>query len=554
MKRVLVLVAAIGLILPAAAQAGTFGGVVVAKSPKRHAIVTASRGGVVRTVRAPRGKIGLGKIGLGTRVRVRAAKLPDGTFLASGITKIGLGKRARVRGSVVKRAGRTLYLSAGHSVFTLGLRGSAGSKLRAGDRVAATASFGRATLFCDDVTPIGHADQIELEGIYLSTDDDVLSLAVHGRGLVKVTVPDGFDLPELTAGDELWLLATVEADGTFTLDAIDDEDTHDGDTGDDDGVDMGDNWFSVTGVISSLSDGKVAVDVERHDEPVVCETGSNDLSGFAAGQFVQMSCKLVDGTAVLVSLESKTAELPGDGDGSLDVKGFITALDPYKVSVSMPASTFSTASTQHDNPQSVTCKLKPGEDTRGFAVGDFVEIGCRYSSTLGAYALTSLSSDHATIQLDEDGLKQWFELSGVLATLAPGYLGVQVAHHDQPVQCAVPAGMDLRGFAPGDAVDVACENDGGGFVVKSISSDGADWPEDGQPELTLDGVLKSIRVDGVGVAVTHYPTLVNCAMPPGTNLSGFAIGDTVEMHCHFHDGAWHLAKLASEHSQLTLEE
>jgi hypothetical protein len=265
-----------------------------------------------------------------------------------------------------------------------------------------------------------------------------------------------------------------------------------------------------------------------------------------------MSCKLVDGTAVLVSLESKTADLPGDGDGSLDVKGFVSALDPYKVKVTLPAAP-GAALGAHEGGQSVTCKLQPGEDTRGFALGDFVELGCRYSSSLGAYALTYLSSDHATIQLDEDGLEQSFELNGMLTTLAPGYVAVQVAHHDEPVQCAVPAGMDLRGFAPGDAVDVACENNGSGFVVTSISTNGADWPEDGQPEFTLDGVLKSIRVDGVGVQVAGHASLVNCGMPPGTTMSGFAVGDTVTLHCHFHDGRWNLAQLSSATAELTLE-
>jgi hypothetical protein len=136
MKRVLVLVAAFGLILPAAAQAATFGGVVIAKNAK---------------IRVPGAKIGLGKI--------------------------GLGRRTRVRGSVVKRSGRTLYLSAGRSVVPLELRGSTGVKLHAGDRVDATASVGRASLFCDDVTPVGHDDQIDLEGIYLSNEDSTLSLA-----------------------------------------------------------------------------------------------------------------------------------------------------------------------------------------------------------------------------------------------------------------------------------------------------------------------------------------------------------------------------------------
>ena len=541
MKRLLVLVAALGLILPAAAQAGTFTGVVIAKSAKRHALVTASKTGAVRTVRTS--KAGFGKIGLGSVVRVRAAKLPDATFAAQAVTKIGLGKRARLRAMVVKRTSRTLYVSAGQSVFPLALRKGAagfaanGRTLRPGDRITATATVGRIRLFCDDVTPVGHDDEIELEGIYLSTDGSMLSLAVHGRGLVKVAIPDGFELPEMSSGDEISLVATVEPDGSFTLVSLDDEDANDDGSGDDDGVDMGDNWFTVTGVLSALSPTGVAVDVERHDEPVNCAAPPKlDLSGFAVGQFVVMSCKLVDGNAVLVSLHSKTADLPGDGGGTIDVKGFVSGLDALHVTVG-----------------STSCALAPGEDLRGFAVGDFVELGCELRKTLGKYVVTYLSSDSATLRFEDGALKQWFELNGLVTALTPTYVAVQVAHHDQPVQCSLPAGMDLRGFTVGDAVDFACENEGTGFDVKSISSDSANWPEDGQPEFTLDGVLKSIRTDGVGIQVAGYPAIVNCAMPQGTNLSGFTIGDTVELHCHFHDGRWNLATLSSDHAQLTLE-
>src|SRR5437867_6476963 len=110
MKRVLVLaVATIGLVLPAAANAGAFQGVVIAKNAKRHAIVTASANGTVRTVRAPKA---FRKIGLGALVAIRAGKLPDGTFAASNTKLIRHAKHAHVRAAVVKRAGQKLYLSA----------------------------------------------------------------------------------------------------------------------------------------------------------------------------------------------------------------------------------------------------------------------------------------------------------------------------------------------------------------------------------------------------------------------------------------------------------
>jgi len=42
-------------------------------------------------------------------------------------------------------------------------------------------------------------------------------------------------------------------------------------------------------------------------------------------------------------------------------------------------------------------------------------------------------------------------------------------------------------------------------------------------------------------------------MPAGTDLSGFASGDTVELQCNYHDGRWNLASLTSDSAQLTLE-
>jgi hypothetical protein len=472
MKRVLILaVALIGLVLPAAANAGAFQGVVIAKNAKRGAIVTASANGTVRTIRAPKS---FGKIGLGTVVGVRARQLPDGTFTAATTKQIRRVKRTRVQATVVKRAGQKLYLTAGNSVFVFGLRSGAGAKLRPGDRVRASATFGKARLFCDTVKPVGHDDELELEGIYLSTEGGVVSIAVHGRGLVKVSVPDGFDLPELKPGDEVSLHAAVESDGTFTLVSIDDEDAADGSSGRDGGVDIGNQLFTVGGVLSSLSSTSVGVVVDGHPEPVRCAVpASINLTSFAVGQAVEMSCKYADGRFVLVKLSPGSSDSPGDG--SVDVQGSITELDPTAVTVAAPPPP-AVASVNHEG-QSVMCVLQAGQDLRGFAVGDLVEIQCDYSKTLGHYVLTGLTSDTASLEYGDNGLTEWFDLSGVLA---------------------------------------------------------------------------SMRSDGVGITVDGRSTLVNCAMPAGTDLSGFALGDAVEMQCNYSDGRWKLASLSSDSAQVTL--
>ena len=66
MKRALLLaaagIAAIAIALPATAAASSFRGVVIAKKQARHALVTASPNGVVRTTRV-RGSLGRYRIG-----------------------------------------------------------------------------------------------------------------------------------------------------------------------------------------------------------------------------------------------------------------------------------------------------------------------------------------------------------------------------------------------------------------------------------------------------------------------------------------------------------
>ena len=133
MKRLALLFAAaiavVVIALPATAGAATFRGVVIAKDSARKALVTASSNGTVRTVRV---HAGFKRVGVGGRVAVRAAKLPDGTFSASTVKSLGKTTRARVRGTVVKRLGARLVISAGGSVFALRIRGG---KTSLSDRV-----------------------------------------------------------------------------------------------------------------------------------------------------------------------------------------------------------------------------------------------------------------------------------------------------------------------------------------------------------------------------------------------------------------------------------
>lgn len=204
-----------------AAALPSWKGVVVAKDPARHAVITASLGGVVRTIRnAP----AIRSLTVGRAVTVRAQQLRDGTFRAQRMTPVGRASTVQLRGVLIRyQAGRYL-VSAGGSV--LAVRGAdtrrtaavSSTGARPGDKVLMTTSIARGALTATSVRTVGHTGSVELEGIFLGlTTTGQIRLAVAHRGEVLVTVPAGVTLPALSPGDELELAVTVDSAGAFTL-------------------------------------------------------------------------------------------------------------------------------------------------------------------------------------------------------------------------------------------------------------------------------------------------------------------------------------------------
>ncbi|HET7555984.1 MAG TPA: hypothetical protein VFJ75_10065, partial [Gaiellaceae bacterium] len=180
----------------------------------------ASRDGTVRTVRL---HSGLARFRVGGLVAVRGAKLPDGTFSAAAVRRLGRARASHVRGTVVQRLARRLVVSAGGSVFALGVTGKQlaadGGGLAPGDRVDCDVRFehGAPETPTGGIRQVGHDGQLVLEGIYLTTDDDgTIELAVVLKGRVLVAVPAGSTLPAFTAGDVVVLIVTVDGNGSFT--------------------------------------------------------------------------------------------------------------------------------------------------------------------------------------------------------------------------------------------------------------------------------------------------------------------------------------------------
>ena len=447
-------VAVIVIALPATAGAATFRGVVIAKDSARKALVTASSNGTVRTVRV---QASFKRIGVGGRVAVRAARLPDGTFSASTVKRVGKTRRAHVRGTVVKKLGARLVISAGGSVFALRVRGKTGASegaggLQAGDKVDCDARLKNGGLEAGegDIDEVGHDDHLVLEGIYLDTaDDGTIELAVVHRGRVYVTVPDGMDVPALAPGDEVALEVTINEDGSFTLVSADNENDDEGGISKDE--------FSVVGILASLTGDAVAVKVEGRVEPVRCTLPAEfDPAGFAAGQRVYMSCKYREGRFVLLSLKKKDETPTGD---YLSVEGTLSELDSSHVSVEVDG---------QELP--VTCAVPAGVDLLGFAVGEDVKMYCWKKD--GGFVLKALLSDHASIGADGSS---WFYLDGEILDVNSAHVSIQADGHASPVTCAVAPGADLSGFHVGDQVTMKCRFVDGGFRLKILKSDTAQY-------------------------------------------------------------------------------
>ncbi len=316
MKRLALLVSLVAAALAIPATAAAFNGVVVAKQPKRHALVVASRGGVVRTLRTSAKRVRA--IHTGRRLVFTARRLSDGTFRAGAIRVTGRSRHASLHATVVRQRGGRILLSAGGSLVTVrsSARGFAAvnGRHRAGDVVIAQVTMTKNGLSANSIRTIGHENGLELEGIYLGIAGNQIRLAVEDRGEVFVTVPDGLQLPPLNPGDEVELVVSIDGSGAFTLVAIQ---TDDGNDGDNEGINEDHGRVEVKGVITSLQGG-ITVQPEGGSAVTCAVPDGFDLSGFAVNDRVEMKCGLENGQLTLRKLEHDDEDDDNGDDGGGD--------------------------------------------------------------------------------------------------------------------------------------------------------------------------------------------------------------------------------------------
>jgi hypothetical protein len=130
-------------------------------------------------------------------------------------------------------------------------------------------------------------------------------------------------------------------------------------------------------------------------------------------------------------------------------------------------------------------------------------------------------------------------------------VSVEVDGREEPVTCAVPAGIDLLGFAVGDDVKMYCIKKDGVFVLKALISEHASIM-DGTSWFILEGEILDVNSAHVSIEAEGHPSPVTCAVAPGADLSAFQVGDQVTMKCKFVEGGFRLKLLRSETAQYEL--
>jgi hypothetical protein len=241
-KELVVTTAVAALALPTAAGAATLHGVVVQHNQRAHSFVVAMQRGHLVSVHS-RNSPALGRV-----VAVRARRLRDGTFAASHITaRQQVRHRVSIHGVVtfVSRRSDEFTVSAGGASLLVRHARAAGLASDAsasddqlpsvGDEVTVQTQIGdQGDLEDQGVQDNGtQAQTAEVEGTILAIDPtaDTLSVSADEDGQsgqsVTVDVPSTIDITQFQVGQEVKLLVSVQADGSFLLQGLsEDGDSH----------------------------------------------------------------------------------------------------------------------------------------------------------------------------------------------------------------------------------------------------------------------------------------------------------------------------------------
>lgn len=317
------LVAVLGVLaLAGVASAATVKGKVVHKNKSAKSFTVAKRSGQLVTVHATRSPA------LGRRVVVRGSLLRNGTFGASKVFVGTASNRARVHGVVT-------FVNARHTKFTVSGKGvslvvrkHALKKVPAvGTVVTVAGAFDdHGDIEADNLNDYGTNDgYVDLEGHVLAVDSALRTLTLSAdddkelAGTITVIIPDTWDMTAYAVGDEIEVVATLNADGTYT--AVGTSQDGDSQEADNEDGEQGNNFADIEGNVASIDVAARTLTMTVDDDDsmagatvTVIIPDAFDISAYAVGDGLEIVATLnADGTYTAVEIGQDDADV-GSGD------------------------------------------------------------------------------------------------------------------------------------------------------------------------------------------------------------------------------------------------
>lgn len=323
---------AVGLLIPALAQAGTVRGTVVAKQAKRHVLVVATRHRDVESARVSARQ--LRNTRLGARVVLTGKRLADGSLHVSHMRRLGQAKRSALSAVVIKARPRRLLLAGGGSAFSIRLsRGArvlaSAATVHPGQKVDAEVEFSDGQTVGNDVQGNGDAAVIDFSGVVTAIDASSFTVSSDGISTV-VQLPAGVVLPPIVqVGSEVEVVASISG-STLTLTTIKlDDESSQGNGGSN--VDE-QGQVEAEGFVTALDSGSITVQPGDNASPVTfaIPTGFTVPSGLIVGSVVEARGDMENSVLTLTRIELKDTN--GD-QAELEAEGTVTALDTGSITI-----------------------------------------------------------------------------------------------------------------------------------------------------------------------------------------------------------------------------
>ncbi len=467
--------------LPASASVAAHGrtltvrGVVVATDAARHTVVL-SAGHAVDTVRFATASPAE-RLALGTRVRVVAIRLADGTFRELRLRVTGRARASLLHGTVVSDTTSRLLISGGGSVVAVARTGRHANTYGFEPTVGAVVNVGVTIhprgLDESTISQIGQSSLIGLQGTLVSVNATSLVIAVENGANTTVQIPGSITLPTTIVATNQVELQVAYANGVFTLVTITDDSLAANQAAN--GVNQnqgGDNVIEVEGNVVSSSASSLIIQPGEGVAAVVFSVPANvSDSAATVGARVDATGVLTGAVLTLSAVHVRQPEGDqGDNSPTTQVKGVVITVTP-------PSGTLSGSLLVQPGDQGAPVTFSVGSsgvNLSALSAGDRVQATGTFVG--GVLTLTSVKVQQSEGEGNQgNGQSNNVTTDGTFVSYVPGLNGADgtlvILPGDQSsaITIAVPSSADLTNFTAGDQVHVVASLQNNVLTLVSIA-------------------------------------------------------------------------------------